>query len=328
MDVVSSQIARLGGKLSLETTLGSGTAFHLQFPVPHLLVPCLILQAGDRTFAIPTESIRTTALLDSLNIALLKETSSVYSRVVESETETTPALDLLEYWRPQLHARPMPDTAVCIHIRPQDSMQGIWLIADELLEQADLLINPLPNPLVVPDGLMGVSLQTNGILIPVLEPTAILEQLLTAPTKPLEPIEASPSEPDVSDSEEITPTILIVDDAALIRRRLEISLHAYGYSTHTCVDGLEAWNWLQKHTPVLIITDIEMPNMDGFTLTDRCRQAKVTTPILVISSRLSEEWFTEAKRLGATDYLTKGFSTLELVNKVKLLLDKTTVATH
>jgi chemotaxis protein histidine kinase CheA len=328
MDVVSSQIARLGGKLSLETTLGSGTAFHLQFPVPHLLVPCLILQAGDRTFAIPTESIRTTALLDSLNITLLKETNSVYSRVVETETETTPALDLLEYWRPQLHTRPMPDTAVCIHIRPQDSGQGIWLIADELLEQADLLINPLPNPLVVPDGLMGVSLQTNGILIPVLEPTAILEQLLTAPTKPLEPIEVSPSEPDVPDSEEITPTILIVDDAALIRRRLEISLHAYGYSTHTCVDGLEAWNWLQKHTPVLIITDIEMPNMDGFTLTDRCRQAKVTTPILVISSRLSEEWFTEAKRLGATDYLTKGFSTLELVNKVKLLLDKTTISTH
>ncbi|MBD1868934.1 response regulator [Cyanobacteria bacterium FACHB-471] len=328
MDVVSAQISRIGGKLNLDTTLGVGTTFHLQFPVPHLLVPCLLLQAGDRIFAIPTESIRTTALLDSLNITFLKETNSVYSRVVESETEAVPALDLLEYWRPQTHARPLPDTAVCLHIRPQDSLQGIWLIADELLEQADLLINPLPSPLVGPDGLMGVSLQTNGTLIPVLEATALLEQLLTAPAKLPQPTEVPPSEPDVPDLEETTPTILIVDDAALIRRRLEISLHAYGYSTHTCVDGLEAWNWLQKHTPTLIITDIEMPNMDGFTLTDRCRQAKVTAPILVISSRLSEEWFTEAKRLGATDYLTKGFSTLELINKVKFLLDAAMVSTH
>jgi chemotaxis protein histidine kinase CheA len=328
MDVVSAQITRIGGKLSLDTTLGVGTTFHLQFPVPHLLVPCLILQAGDRTFAIPTESIRTTALIDSLNITFLKEKSSVYSRVVESETTAMPALDLLEYWRPQIPARPLPDTAVCIQIRPQENDQGIWLIADELLEQADLLINPLPSPLVVPSGLMGVSLQTNGILIPVLEATALLEQLLTAPAKPPDSTEVPPLEPEVPDLEEITPTILIVDDAALIRRRLEISLHAYGYSTHTCVDGLDAWNWLQKHTPALIITDIEMPNMDGFTLTDRCRQAKVIAPILVISSRLSEEWFTEAKRLGATDYLTKGFSTLELINKVKFLLNAATVSTH
>lgn len=330
MDVVSTQIARLGGKLSLDTTPGAGTTFYLQFPVPHLLVSCLILQAGDRTFAIPTEEIRTTALLDSLNVTLLKETNSVYSRVVESETESTPALDLLEYWRSHTHARSLPDTAVCIYIRPQDSPQGIWLIADELLEQADLLINPLPAPLVVPNGLMGVSLQTNGTLIPILEATALLEQLLTAPAKPLDSVEAQPPEPDLPEPADTTPTILIVDDAALIRRRLEISLHAYGYSTHTCVDGLEAWNWLQKHThPALIITDIEMPNMDGFTLTDRCRQAKVATPILVISSRLSEEWFTEAKRLGATDYLTKGFSTLELINKVKSLLeDVPKSATH
>jgi chemotaxis protein histidine kinase CheA/CheY-like chemotaxis protein len=327
MDVVSAQIARLGGKLSLNTTFGAGTTFNLQFPVPHLLVPCLILQAGDRTFAIPTESIKTTALLDSLNIVLLKETTSVYSRVVEGETESTPALDLLEYWRPNTHARSLSDTAVCIHIRSQDASHGIWLIADELLEQADLLINPIPAPLVVPDGLMGVSLQTNGTLIPVLEATALLEQLLTAPAKPPEAVEAPPSEPDIPEPEDTTPTILIVDDAALIRRRLEISLHAYGYSTHTCVDGLEAWNWLQKHPhPALIITDIEMPNMDGFTLTDRCRQEKIATPILVISSRLSEEWFTEAKRLGATDYLTKGFSTLELINKVKSLLDSATVS--
>ena len=62
-----------------------------------------------------------------------------------------------------------------------------------------------------------------------------------------------------------------------MRRRIEASLTAYGHTTHTCADGREAWSWLQANpSPPLVITDIEMPNMDGFTLIDRCRQAGIT----------------------------------------------------
>jgi DNA-binding response OmpR family regulator len=63
-----------------------------------------------------------------------------------------------------------------------------------------------------------------------------------------------------------------------------------------------------------------MPGMDGFTLIDRCRQADINIPVLVVSSRLSEEWGKEARRLGATDYLTKGFTTPELLSKVRTYL--------
>ena len=128
-------------------------------------------------------------------------------------------------------------------------------------------------------------------------------------------------EPGAEDGSFLTQNILVVDDAALMRRRIEASLTAYGYITYSCVDGLEAWNWLQTNpTPALTNTDIEMPPMDGFTLIDRCRQAGITISILVFSSRLSEEWGKEARRLGATDYLNKGFSKTELISKVKTLL--------
>ena len=121
--------------------------------------------------------------------------------------------------------------------------------------------------------------------------------------------------------------ILVVDDAALMRRRIESGLSPQGYEVATCDDGMDAWQWLQRHgQPALLITDIEMPRMDGFTLIDRCRQAGLDMPILVISSRLAEEWSRETARLGATDYLTKGFSTSELVNKVSSLLELRTLA--
>lgn len=272
-----------------------------------------------------------------------------------------------------VNVRPLSDTAVCLCIRSSSitcstQERDVWLLADDLLGQAELLINPLPRPLIAPRGLMGVSLQADGKLISVLETATLAECLLheiagtsesaTQATAVWESagqkcpllqssegketplglgalLESSelPKEaltptatlsrwrerrtPPLGLGAPSTQTILVVDDAALVRRRIEASLTNYGYLVHTCRDGLEAWNWLQSHpAPAMLITDIEMPGMDGFTLIDRCRQDGMKVPIMVISSRLSEEWGREARRLGATDYLTKGFTTSELINKV------------
>lgn len=346
MDVVMAQVANLGGRLSLDTSVGSGTTFHLQIPVPQLLVRCVLVQAGDRIFAIPAEEIVTTTLWCNLSATPAPEpsvstatTPRAYSWLIQQDGMSVPGLDLLEYWQKQTIPRTLSDTAVCMRIRSlsatsSTTQQDVWLLADDLLEQSDLLISRLPHPLIAPVGMMGVSLQNNGKLIPVLEPTTIAELLWTKPTQESQyndsvsaasELTSYPHQPQqtVQDLLPSTRTILVVDDAALVRRRIEASLTAYGYVVHTCRDGLEAWNWLSSHPdPALIITDIEMPNMDGFTLIDRCRQNSMNLPIVVVSSRLSEEWGKEARRLGATDYLTKGFTTPELINKVNSYVAK------
>ncbi|NET37912.1 MAG: response regulator [Cyanothece sp. SIO1E1] len=332
MDVIAAQIAQLEGHLSIETHPGQGTTFSLKFSVPHLLTSCVLLQSGNQIFAIPTEDVRQISLLDYLKVTSTNATGPNRRWAVEDELESTPALDLLDYWWPQTTPHDFTETAVGVYIRTQDTAQGVWILADELVGQSELLIDAFPNPLVPPAGLMGLSLQMDGRLAPVLEVTALVERLwadaIAAPATPdaedsEQPNFAEP--PEVPSIPEQTETVLIVDDAALMRRRIEASLTAYGQVTHTCSDGLEAWNWLQANPhPKLLITDIEMPHMDGFTLIERCRQAGMTLPILVISSRLSEEWFDEARRLGATSYLTKGFSTLELMNRVNGLLNPVT----
>lgn len=322
MDVVLDRIAYLGGRLSLETHPGRGTTFRLEFPVPHLLVPCVLVRAGDRVFAIAEEEIETTSWLGDLEVVPLERRDRAYSRTVKSgEAKEEPGFDLLEYWQPQGEIRPLDENGIGIYIRLPESGQGIWLLADELLEQSDLSIESLPAPLVAPVGLMGITLQADGSSIPVLEATALAQGVAIAPQVQPETASQEPGGRSIETTRTLTRTILVVDDAALMRRRIEFSLNAYGYTTHTCTDGLEAWNWLQANPqPALIVTDIEMPNMDGFTLIDRARAAGMTLPILVVSSRLSEEWSHEARRLGATDYLTKGFSTPELVNKISSLL--------
>ena len=288
---------------------------------------------GDRTFAIPTENIITTTLLANLTATHTTDPNSVYSWTIEGEIGSVPGLDLLEYWQSHARKRNLPENAIAVNVGEQNSRQGIWLLADDLLGQTDLLINSLPSPLVAPIGLLGVSLQIDGSLIPVLE-VATIAELLTSESKAPAPVltteviqtpecDRTSLKSQRQDVSYQTPTILVVDDASLMRRRLEASLNAYGYTTHTCVDGQEAWNWLQSNpSPTLVITDIEMPVMDGFTLIDRCRSAGMTLPILVVTSRVSEEWVKEARRLGATGYLNKGFSTPELINKVKTLIEE------
>jgi chemotaxis protein histidine kinase CheA/ActR/RegA family two-component response regulator len=336
MDVVATQITNLGGRLRLDTTLGVGTSFQLQFPAPQLLVSCVLVQAGDRAFAVPAQDIATTTIFGSLDAKPVPSPNSMYSWQVQQGEDTVPGLDLLEYWRPQMSTRPLTDTAICLYVRPTDSIQGVWILADELIGQTELLITPLPSPLAAPLGFLGVSLQSDGSLVPIVEVSAIAELLLqpveqqpTAihPSVRSETNDRSGYAPPVPESDAVvhlTRTILVVDDAALMRRRLEASLTAYGYSVVTCADGQEAWNWLQTHpVPAMVLTDLEMPNMDGFTLIDRARQAGITIPMVVVSSRLAEEWNKEAKRLGATDYLTKGFTTQQLIDKVKQLLSQT-----
>jgi chemosensory pili system protein ChpA (sensor histidine kinase/response regulator) len=323
MDVVASQVALMDGKLSLVSQIGKGTAFTIQIPVPHLFVRCLLLQAGDRTFAVPTSEIHTTTLMEGL--LWQKTERSDYTIEIQEERGKVPAIDLYQYWQGQTETRTILPSAIAVKTKQSDSDRCIWLIADTLIGQSDLLVNPIPAPLVAPIGLIGMSLMPDGKLIPVIDALSFVEVFFSSES---ERLTISGSQSDASFLELSSDRqILVVDDAALMRRRIESSLSPQGYDIATCDDGMDAWQWLQRHgQPALLITDIEMPRMDGFTLIDRCRQAGFDMPILVISSRLAEEWSRETARLGATDYLTKGFATSELVNKVSALLELRTLA--
>ena len=321
MDVVAEQISLLNGFLSLETALGSRTTFKIHFPVPHLLVPCLLMQAGDRSFAIPTDQVVMTNLWENLAVVKIDQPDSRYTWEITQDGETTPGLDLLGYWDPRFRGRSLDQGNIGVYVQLQSDQPGMWLLADKLLGKFELKIQPIPQPLIAPQGIMGVSLQADSSLLPVFELSSLREYLLPISEEISEQIPTGDRNLDIQNDpniDKLSQTILVVDDAALIRRRIEASLRAYGYTTHACSDGLEAWNWLQVNpNPALIITDIEMPNLDGFTLIENCRQNDWDFPIIVISSRLAEEWGQEARRLGGTDFLTKGFSTRELIGKIQ-----------
>ncbi len=115
------------------------------------------------------------------------------------------------------------------------------------------------------------------------------------------------------------PRILVVDDERQITRVLRMALESHGYEVATAEDGRAALKAVQTFTPDLIITDLSMPNLDGVELTRAVRQA-AATPIIVLSVREQDATKVQALDAGADDYITKPFSTPELLARVRVQL--------
>jgi two-component system chemotaxis response regulator CheY len=115
--------------------------------------------------------------------------------------------------------------------------------------------------------------------------------------------------------------ILIVDDSLAIRRPLELILIELGHHPFAFEDGKRALDFARKESVELVITDINMPVLDGFTLVASLRRLELykNIPILMLTTESSDDKKTKAKRLGATGWITKPF-TLE---RLKAALKKT-----
>jgi two-component system, OmpR family, KDP operon response regulator KdpE len=118
--------------------------------------------------------------------------------------------------------------------------------------------------------------------------------------------------------------ILVVDDEPQITRVLKTTLLSQGYGTRAASDGFEALQMMKSWSPDLLITDLRMPNMDGL---DLCRQVRAQSqiPIIVLSVRGEERTKVEALDAGADDYVTKPFSTKELLARVRAALRRASV---
>jgi two-component system KDP operon response regulator KdpE len=118
--------------------------------------------------------------------------------------------------------------------------------------------------------------------------------------------------------------ILVVDDEPQISRVLKTTLSSQGYGVRTASDGEDALLQMKNWTPDLIITDLRMPNVDGVELCRRVRRES-RLPIIVLSVKGQESTKVEALDAGADDYITKPFSTNELLARVRATLRRTAV---
>ncbi len=310
LDVVAANLRELKGIVDLSTEVGTGTTFTLTVPLTLSTERGLMVRAGGQSFVIPSIAVE---------------------RIVE--TERKDILDVTASQAILLDGRPLPlrDLAMTLELEQPVSLeadrlpvvivskgwQAVALLVDEVEGEREIVIKRLQPPLAAVRNVNGATLTGGGDIVMVLNAGDLVESALSrgalvqrdSIATSVEPIEAQ--------------RILVVDDSITTRTLERNILEARGYAVEVATDGKEAWKILEQRRFDLVVTDIEMPEMNGFELTERIKTSDRLTglPVVIVSSLSKEAEKKRGIEVGADAYIVKGqFETAVLLDVVQQLI--------
>ena len=212
----------------------------------------------------------------------------------------------------------------------RSASQRIALHVDEVLGNQEVVVKHLGPQLARLPGLVGMTLQASGSVALIYNPVALATlygQSARAAMQRAFADQASvasqgglktPAAQAPASTTKQAPLVLVVDDSLTVRRVTQRLLTREGYRVMTAKDGLDALEKLAEETPVVLLSDIEMPRMDGFDLARNVRADSrwAGLPIIMITSRIAQKHREHAMQLGVNHYLGKPYSEDDLLGMV------------
>jgi chemosensory pili system protein ChpA (sensor histidine kinase/response regulator) len=300
---------------------GKGTNFKLVLPLTTAVTQVVMIRSGSLSVGVPAN------LVEIVRRAPAKEVQQAYNSGVYSYGGE----DLPFYWSgallqaSQRSAEPQAKTMPVVVFR--SAAQRIAVHVDEVLGNQEVVVKNLGPQLARLPGLAGMTVLASGAVVLIYNPVALTTvygeqaRLLSADHAQPEMLEqgtaaGAPAEPAAPPQ---IPLILVVDDSITVRRVTQRLLQREGYRVTLAADGLQALERLADEMPTVVLSDIEMPRMDGFDLARNIRgDAKLKQlPIIMITSRIAEKHREHAKQLGVDHYLGKPYSEEELLSLVR-----------
>ena len=330
MDVVRSEVNALGGRIETQTAPGQGTTFKLVLPLTTAVTQVVILRMGEFTIGVPANIMET----------VLRVPAAQVEQAYADEFFDVAGQQLPFFWAGallQVSARssePLSKTLPVAVFR--SAGQRLALHVDEVLGNREVVVKNLGPQLARLPGLAGMSVLASGAVVLIYNPVALaavygdMARALglsgAATESAADVVEAAP-QPAV-DPANLLPLVLVVDDSITVRRVTQRLLKREGYRVALANDGLQALERLQEEVPAVILSDIEMPRMDGFDLARNIRADARTrsVPIIMITSRIAEKHREHARELGVDHYLGKPYSEDELLGLVRTYCGSTVEA--
>jgi chemosensory pili system protein ChpA (sensor histidine kinase/response regulator) len=320
MDVVRAEVNALGGRIETSTVTGKGASFRLVLPLTTAVTQVVMIRAGNLSVGIPAN------LVEIVRRASAKEVQQAYN----TGTYDFGGEQIPFYWcgallqASQRSSEPQSKTLPLVVFR--SAAQRIAVHVDEVLGNQEVVVKNLGPQLARLPGMAGMTVLASGAVVLIYNPVALATvfgdqarqlsadkaqpEMLEMAGRPAEPV--APAVPQI-------PLILVVDDSITVRRVTQRLLQREGYRVSLAADGLQALERLAEERPVVVLSDIEMPRMDGFDLARNIRGdvRMKNLPIIMITSRIAEKHREHAKELGVDHYLGKPYSEEELLSLVK-----------
>ncbi len=328
MDVVRSEINALGGRIETSTQEGQGTAFRMVLPLTTAVTQVVMLRADHLTVGVPANVVETVRRVAGPELDAAYRTG-----FFEVAGERLPF-----YWAGALLQASQRSSEPGGKTRPvvvfRSASQRIALHVDEVLGNQEVVVKNLGPQLSRLPGLAGMSVLASGAVVLIYNPVALStvygEQVRAAASAAPERADAAaadmpaatppalPALPPLPAAGQV-PLVLVVDDSITVRRVTQRLLQREGYRVALAADGLQALERLQAERPAVVLSDIEMPRMDGFDLARNIRADEATRdlPIIMITSRIAQKHREHAQELGVNHYLGKPYSDEALLSLVQ-----------
>jgi chemosensory pili system protein ChpA (sensor histidine kinase/response regulator) len=323
MDVVRTEVSALGGRIETLSEAGKGTRFQLILPLTTAVTQVLILRAGKLTVGVPAN------LVEMVRRVKPQQLSQAYSSGVFNDG----AADIPFFWAGallQTTARSQEmDVKTPSVVIFRSAGQRVALHVDEVLGHQEVVVKNLGAQLARLPGLAAMTVLASGAVVLIYNPVA-LATVYGDDARAL--VAQEPEQLAVADqggnatqsstqalARQRTPLVLVVDDSITVRRVTQRLLLREGYRVALAIDGLQALERLQEELPAVVLTDIEMPRMDGFDLARNIRsdQRMRDLPIIMITSRIADKHRQHAVELGVNNYLGKPYPEDELLALVR-----------
>ncbi|MEJ6007851.1 Hpt domain-containing protein [Paucibacter sp. AS339] len=317
MDVVRAEVSTLGGSIEINSTAGQGSCFALRLPLTTALTQVVLLRCGEQSVAVPA------SLMDSVQRVPLEQVEAAYAG--GSLNYAGEALPF--YWLGGLlgqtgrgHGHGKHASVVLV----RSAHQRLALHVDEVLGNQEVVVKNLGPQLSRVPGLAGISLLASGEVALIYNPVALAswyglaaqqqlrELSLAQQQAQMQTLQAAAEEPEA-------PLVLVVDDSLTVRRVTQRLLEREGYRVQLAKDGLDAMEQLAgEELPDLVLSDIEMPRMDGFDLVRNMRaDARLAgLPVIMITSRIAQKHRDYAEQLGVNHYLGKPYDEEKLLSLI------------
>lgn len=329
LDVVRSMIQSVGGTVRIQTQLGRGTTFHLQLPITLSVIRVVLVKIAnepyafphnriDRLVQLPRESVmslerRQFCNVDGRNVGLV-----VGRQVFSLPDESPPAPPKTETSsRAETKGQPHDDLSVVLFSNHHDQF---GLVVDAFLGEQDLVVRTLDPRLGHVPNVQAAAILDDGSPILIVD----LDDLRTSIERLLKSGRLLRTDQFAASTMASGPRrILVVDDSITVREVQRQLLAGRGYSVEVAVDGLEGWNRVREEKFDLVISDIDMPRMDGFEFV---RSMKIdpqlqSTHVIIVSYKDREDDRQRGLEVGANYYLTKSsFHDESLLNAVEDLI--------
>lgn len=313
LDVVMANLRKLKGLIRLDTVPGRGTTFTLELPLTLSTERGLHVRAGRENLLIPSTSVDRV-----VEVARREILEVAGSQALLLAGQPVPLRDLANTLELPAREDAEPDAALQVVVVSRGWSQVAFLV-DEVVGEREIVIKQLPPPLHSVPNISGATLTGSGEIVMVLHIDDLAERALRDEARTVLP----PLHDVQAESTAYAPHILVCDDSITTRTLQKNLLESKGYRVTLATDGQMGWELLQGGSFDVVVTDVEMPRLNGFELTERIRHSQDHTdlPVIIVSSLASEEDRLRGVNVGANAYIVKSeFESQAMLDALRQLI--------